>query len=169
MTSKKRRQRGSRTHGGGTHKNRRGAGNRGGRGRAGRDKHEFHNYEPLGKHGFTRPEETQDTVVEVRVQKLDEDAALLASEGVAEADGDAYHLDARDVAEDGHDVDVVKVLGGGQVRNELHIVADAFTSGARELVEEAGGSAELTERAQQAAAEAEDETENASDDEANGE
>ena len=32
MTSKKRRQRGSRTHGGGTHKNRRGAGHRGGRG-----------------------------------------------------------------------------------------------------------------------------------------
>ena len=173
MTSKKRRQRGSRTHGGGTHKNRRGAGHRGGRGRAGRAKHEFHNYEPLGKHGFTRPEETQDTVVEVRVLKLDEDAALLAAEGAAEADGDAYHLDARDIAEDGHDVDVVKVLGGGQVRNELHVVADAFTSGARELIEEAGGSVELSERAQEAAAEAEDEaadeTENASDDEANGE
>ncbi len=169
MTSKKRRQRGSRTHGGGTHKNRRGAGHRGGRGRAGRAKHEFHNYEPLGKHGFTRPEETQDTVVEVRVQKLDEDAALLAAEDVAEADGDAYHLDARDVAEDGHDVDVVKVLGGGQVRNELHVVADAFTSGARELIEEAGGSVELSERAQEAEAEATDETENDSDDEANGE
>ena len=31
MTSKKKRQRGSRTHGGGSHKNRRGAGHRGGR------------------------------------------------------------------------------------------------------------------------------------------
>jgi large subunit ribosomal protein L15 len=177
MTSKKRRQRGSRTHGGGTHKNRRGAGHRGGRGRAGRAKHEFHNYEPLGKHGFTRPEETQDTVAEVRVQKLDEDAALLASEGIAEQDGDAYHLDARDVAEDGHAVDAVKVLGGGQVRNELHVVADAFTSGARALIEEAGGSAELSERGQAAAEEEptddgdgdEGETENTSDDEANGE
>ena len=168
MTSKKRRQRGSRTHGGGTHKNRRGAGNRGGRGRAGRDKHEFHNYEPLGKHGFTRPEETQDTVVEVRVQKLDEDAALLASEGVAEADGDAYHLDARDVAEDGHDVDVVKLLGGGQVRNELHVVADAFTAGAVELIEENGGSTELSERAEEAAEEAEAAADD-EDDEANGE
>ena len=37
MTDKKRRQRGSRTHGGGSQKNRRGAGNRGGRGRAGRE------------------------------------------------------------------------------------------------------------------------------------
>ncbi|WP_318568541.1 uL15m family ribosomal protein [Salinigranum marinum] len=176
MTSKKRRQRGSRTHGGGTHKNRRGAGHRGGRGRAGRDKHEFHNYEPLGKHGFKRPEATQDTVAEVRVQKLDEDAALLAADGVAETEGDAYHIDARDVAEDGYDVDVVKVLGGGQVRNELHIVADAFTSGAVGLIEEAGGSTALTERAEAAAeaeaeaeAEADEETENVSDDEANGE
>ena len=175
MTSKKRRQRGSRTHGGGTHKNRRGAGHRGGRGRAGRDKHEFHNYEPLGKHGFKRPEETQDTVAEVRVQALDENAALLAADGVAETDGDAYHIDARDVAEDGYDADIVKVLGGGQVRNELHVVADAFTSGAVGLLEDAGGAAELSERGQKAAEEAEadaddeeaDETEDTSD-EANG-
>ncbi|SFG50594.1 large subunit ribosomal protein L15 [Halopelagius inordinatus] len=156
MTSKKRRQRGSRTHSGGSHKNRRGAGHRGGRGRAGRDKHEFHNYEPLGKHGFTRPEDAQDTVVEVKVQKLDEDAALLAADGLAEKDGDAYEIDARDVAEDGHDVDVVKVLGGGQVRQELHVVADAFTSGAVELIESADGSAELSERAER---KAEDEAE----------
>jgi large subunit ribosomal protein L15 len=165
MTSKKRRQRGSRTHGGGTHKNRRGAGHRGGRGRAGRDKHEFHNYEPLGKHGFKRPEGVQDTVVEVKVQKLDEDAALLAADGVAEKDGDAYHVDARDVAEDGYEADVVKVLGGGQVRQELHVVADAFTAGAVELIESAGGTAELSERGEEAAAEAEAEEANTDDEE----
>ncbi|MGM0592672.1 MAG: uL15m family ribosomal protein [Halobacteriota archaeon] len=153
MTSKKRRQRGSRTHGGGTHKNRRGAGNRGGRGRAGRDKHEFHNYEPLGKYGFKRPQEVQRTVVEVNLQKLDEDAALLAADGLAEVDGDAYHIDARDVADDGYEADVVKVLGGGQVRQELHVVADAFTAGAVEGIEAVGGSAELSERAQARAAE----------------
>ncbi|WP_396612016.1 uL15m family ribosomal protein [Haloferax sp. S1W] len=155
MTSKKRRQRGSRTHSGGTHKNRRGAGHRGGRGRAGRDKHEFHNYEPLGKHGFKRPDVLQDDVAEVKVQKLDEDAALLAADGLAEKDGDTYTIDARDVAEDGWEADVVKVLGGGQVRNELNVVADAFTAGSVELIEEAGGSAELSERAAEAAEEAE--------------
>jgi large subunit ribosomal protein L15 len=160
MTDKKRRQRGSRTHGGGTHKNRRGAGNRGGRGRAGRDKHEFHNYEPLGKHGFTRPESVQEEVVEVTVRELDEDAALLAADGVAEADGDAYRIDARDVADDGHEADAVKVLGGGQVHNELHVVADAFTAGAVELIEGAGGSADLSERAETADADEADETEN---------
>jgi large subunit ribosomal protein L15 len=165
MTDKKRRQRGSRTHGGGTHKNRRGAGHRGGRGRAGRDKHEFHNYEPLGKHGFKRPEDAQDTVVEVKVQKLDEDAALLAADGLAEQDGDAYRVDARDVAEDGYEADVVKVLGGGQVRQELHVVADAFTAGAVELLEEAGGSADLSERGEKAQAEAEAEEANTDDEE----
>jgi large subunit ribosomal protein L15 len=151
MTDKKRRQRGSRTHGGGTHKNRRGAGHRGGRGAAGRDKHEFHNHPPLGKHGFSRPEAATDEVVEVHARELDEEAPLLAAEGLAETEGDAYHVDARDVAEDGHDVDVVKVLGGGRVDAELHVTADAFTSSARDLIESAGGSVALTERAERAA------------------
>jgi large subunit ribosomal protein L15 len=159
MTSKKRRQRGSRTHGGGTHKNRRGAGHRGGRGRAGRDKHEFHNYEPLGKHGFKRPESAKDEVLEITVQELDEDAALLAADGLAEKDGDAYRVDARDVVEDGHEADVVKVLGDGQVRQELHVVADAFSANAVEKLDEAGGSAELSDRAESDEDEAEDESE----------
>lgn len=162
MTSKKRRQRGSRTHGGGTHKNRRGAGHRGGRGRAGRDKHEFHNYEPLGKHGFKRPESVKETVLEVDLQKLDEDAALLVADGVAEETDSGYEIDARDVVDDGWEADAVKVLGSGQVRNELSVTADAFTAGAVERLEENGGSAVLSERAE-AAEEAESEAE---DDEA---
>jgi large subunit ribosomal protein L15 len=55
------------------------------------------------------------------------------------------------VVEDGHEVDVVKVLGGGQVRNELAVVADAFSASAVELLESAGGEAVLSERAEQAA------------------
>jgi len=147
MTNKKKRQRGSRTHGGGSHKNRRGAGHRGGRGAAGRDKHEHHNHPPLGKSGFTRPEKAQDDVVTVDVRTLDENAALYAAEGVAEETGDGYRLDVRDVAEDGHDADSVKVLGSGQVHNALTVVADAFSDGAREKLEAAGGTAELSERA----------------------
>jgi large subunit ribosomal protein L15 len=158
MTSKKRRQRGSRTHGGGSHKNRRGAGHRGGRGRAGRDKHEFHNYEPLGKSGFKRPDKVKEEVATIDVRKLDEDAPLLAAEGVAEEDGDGYRIDARDVVEDGHEVDAVKVLGGGQVRTELTVVADAFSDGARELIEDAGGEATLTERGEERKAQREADT-----------
>ncbi len=146
MTSKKRRQRGSRTHGGGTHKNRRGAGNRGGRGRAGRKKHEQHNYEDVGKSGFKRPEKTDRDVREVSVQKLDEDIALLAADGVAEETEFGYRVDARDVAEDGWEADVVKVLGGGQVHEQLEVTADAFSAGAVELIESEGGDVVVSER-----------------------
>ncbi|MXR52565.1 50S ribosomal protein L15 [Halovenus sp. WSH3] len=144
MTSKKRRQRGSRTHGGGSQKNRRGAGHRGGRGAAGRDKHEKHNHPPLGEEGsgFTRPEKAQDTVVTVDVRELDEDAPLLAAEGLAEETDGGYEIDARDIVEDADTADRVKVLGAGQVRNELTVIADDFSDGAVEKIEAAGGETE---------------------------
>lgn len=160
MTDKKRRQRGSRTHGGGTHKNRRGAGNRGGRGNAGRKKHEVHRHAPLGKHGFTRPPEVQRSVREIDLRRLDEDAPLLAAAGTAEELDDGYRIDARDVVDGGHEADVVKVLGSGQARRTLEVTADAFSATAVERIEGAGGSTQLTERAQAAA---EDEAEDADD------
>jgi len=158
MTNKKKRQRGSRTHGGGSHKNRRGAGHRGGRGAAGRDKHEHHNHPPLGEEGsgFSRPEKVQDEVKTVDVRTLDEDAALLVAEGVAEEADGRYVIDARDVVEDGYDADVVKVLGNGQVRNQLEIVADAFTDQAREKLQDADGYVRLSERASDEDDEADD-------------
>jgi large subunit ribosomal protein L15 len=158
MTSKKRRQRGSRTHGGGTHKNRRGAGHRGGRGNAGSRKHEMHHHGPWDKHGFTQPEQVQDEVAEIDVRELDEDAPLLAADGVAEETDGGYRIDARDVVEDGHEVDVVKVLGNGQVRNELTLVADAFSDSAEQKVSDAGGSVELTEAGEERAAETDSDT-----------
>jgi large subunit ribosomal protein L15 len=156
MTDKNKRQRGSRTHGGGTHKNRRGAGHRGGRGAAGRDKHEMHNHDPLGKSGFTRPEDATDDVATIQVRELDEDAALLAADGLAEETGDGYHIDAREVVDPATDVDLVKVLGGGQVRNELTVVADDFSETAAEQLADAGGAAELTELGENRAQAAED-------------
>jgi large subunit ribosomal protein L15 len=157
MTSKKRRQRGSRTHGGGSHKKRRGAGHRGGRGRAGRDKHEELLYPPLGKSGFKRPQKVQEQIETINIRELDEDAVVLAAEGVAEETDDGYEVDVRDVVEDGHEVDAVKVLAGGQVHEALTVHADAFSDGAREALEAAGGEAVLTERGEERAAEAEDE------------
>jgi large subunit ribosomal protein L15 len=146
MTSKKKRQRGSRTHSGGSGKNRRGAGHRGGRGDAGRDKHEMHNHPPLGKHGFTRPEGAQDDVVTVDLRTLDEDAPLLAAEGVAEETDDGYRIDAREVADDGHAADVVKVLGDGQVRRALTVVADDFSASAETKLADAGGETVVSDR-----------------------
>jgi len=159
MTDKKRRQRGSRTHGGGSHKNRRGAGHRGGRGAAGRDKHEQHNYGPLGKHGFKRPEKAKLDTAEITVRELDEDAVLYAADGDAEETEDGFSVDVRDVVEDGHEVDAVKVLGSGQVHNALEVVADAFTETAVERIEAAGGEAVLSERGEELAADDDDEAE----------
>ena len=170
MTSKKNRQRGSRTHGGGTHKNRRGAGNRGGRGNAGRSKHEMHGQPPLGKHGFTRPPDLQPEVAEIDVREIDEQAALWATEELAEETDFGYRVDAREVVEDADQADLVKVLGTGQVRNQLEVTADAFSERAVELIESEGGDAVLTERGEELAAEAEADEEseevNGSDEEA---
>lgn len=143
MTSKKRRQRGQRTHGGGSQKNRRGAGHRGGRGRAGRKKHERRNYDPVGKYGFTRPPETQRAVAEVSLRELDENAPLLAADGLAteREDGEGYRIDAREIHPEADVADVVKVLGSGQVRNTLVVTADEFSETARERLEAAGGEA----------------------------
>jgi large subunit ribosomal protein L15 len=167
MTSKKRRQRGSRTHGGGSHKKRRGAGHRGGRGRAGRDKHEQYLYPPLGKSGFKRPQKVQEQIETINVRELDEDAVILAADGVAEETDDGYEVDVRDVVEDGHSCDAVKVLAGGQVHESLTVHADAFSDGAREALEAAGGEAVLTERGEERQAEAEDEAEGDTTDESN--
>jgi large subunit ribosomal protein L15 len=156
MTDKQKRQRGSRTHGGGTHKNRRGAGNRGGRGNAGRSKHQIHGQDPLGKHGFKRPDGVQADVREVALRTLDERAPEFAAEGLAEETDGGFRVDARDVVDGGHEADVVKVLGSGQARRTLEVTADAFSETAVERIEDAGGTVVLTERAQAAA---EDETE----------
>jgi large subunit ribosomal protein L15 len=158
MTSKKKRQRGGRTHGGGSQKNRRGAGHRGGRGRAGRSKHEFHNYKPKHKSGFKRPQQVQDEVAEVDVRTLDEDATLLAAKDLADEGDDGYRIDVRNVVEDADEVDFVKVLGNGQVRTALHLVTDAVSDSAREKIEAAGGSVELTAVGEQLANETDKDT-----------
>ncbi len=141
MTEKSKRQRGSRTHGGGSGKNRRGAGHRGGRGKAGSDKHEFHHYDQSGKHGFKRPQATEREVAEISIRKLDEDAVLYAAEGLAEETDDGYAIDARDVVEDGHEVDAVKVLADGDVYQPLEVTADEFSDAAADALEAAGGEA----------------------------
>jgi len=88
---------------------------------------------------------------------------LSEGRGLAEAADDGYIIDAREVVDEAEDADVVKVLGAGQVRNELTLIADEFSAGAIEKVEDAGGTAELTDfgAERQAAAD----TEGKSDDE----
>ncbi|AKB17573.1 MULTISPECIES: uL15m family ribosomal protein [unclassified Methanosarcina] len=129
--------RGSRTCGGGTHKNRRGAGNRGGRGKAGGCKHHFvrammrgYSY---GKHGFKRPDVVSKDVSIVNVGELDELAPYLVEEGFAEVKDGAYHINLENLG-------IEKVLGSGRVMKNLVVTSEEFSASAREKIENAGGS-----------------------------
>ncbi len=133
----KKRGRGSRTHGGGTQKNRRGAGHRGGRGDAGRKKHEYANHPPIGKSGFKRPQKVLEDVEVSNVGDIDRRIDTLVEEGVAEETDDGYEVDAETLGVD-------KVLGSGQVRNTLVVYADDFSDSAVEKIEAAGGEAVVT-------------------------
>jgi len=129
--------RGSRTCGGGTHKNRRGAGNRGGRGKAGAGKHHFvraimrgYSY---GKHGFKRPAEVSRDISIVNVGELDELASYLVDEKLAEIRDGVYHINLENLG-------IEKVLGSGRVTKKLIVTSEIFSQSAREKIESAGGS-----------------------------
>jgi large subunit ribosomal protein L15 len=117
--SKVKKFRGSRTCGGGTHKNRRGAGSRGGTGNAGGCKHHFVRdmmlARVMGKHGFFKHNAREVDVINV---------------------GD---LDSM-AAKDGRiDLGKMKVLGSGRISRPVTVTAKAFSAAARAKIEEAGG------------------------------
>ncbi len=128
--------RGSRTCGGGTHKNRRGGGSRGGRGHAGACKH--HTFRAMkegwmfGKHGFTRPPVTQTAVSFINIGELDELALYLVESKLAEEkDGSvAVNLD---------ELGIDKLLGNGQVSRKYIITVSTASATAKAKVEELGG------------------------------
>jgi large subunit ribosomal protein L15 len=128
--------RGSRTCGGGTHKNRRGGGSRGGRGHAGACKH--HTFRAMkegwmyGKHGFTRPPVTQVEVSFINIGELDELAPGLVERGYAEEKdgGIAINLD---------ELGIDKLLGNGRVSRKYVITVGTASAAARAKVEEQGG------------------------------
>ncbi len=132
--------RGSRTCGGGTHKNRRGGGSRGGRGNAGTCKHHFvrsmQRGLSFGKHGFKRPSSIMKDNVIVNVGEVDEAIEQLVTEGIAEKKGEAFYIDLANIG-------IEKVLGNGKVTKPLFITATEFSSTAKQKIEEAKGNAML--------------------------
>jgi len=139
-TNKRSKFRGSRTCGGGTHKNRRGAGNRGGRGRAGINAHHFVKWYKemggpvFGKDGFCHNPQT--TVTTMDVGAIDQIIPSLLAQGIARQDGDAISINAADMG-------IEKVLGSGRVTKKLNISAQAFSEQAKEKIEKLGGKAEI--------------------------
>jgi large subunit ribosomal protein L15 len=139
-TNKRSKYRGSRTCGGGTHKNRRGAGNRGGRGRAGINAHHFvHWYMELGgpvfgKDGFFN--KTQVTVTSIDVGVLDQIVPSLLAQGIAKMEGDAIVINTADMG-------IEKVLGSGRVTKKINLSAQAFSALAKTKIEKMGGKAQV--------------------------
>jgi len=136
--------RGSRTCGGGTHKNRRGAGNRGGRGFSGGCKHHFVKYllmgrhigKPFGSKGFT-PKVVRE-ITAMNVGEIDERIEELIASGVARKSGEEIEVHLSELGID-------KVLGGGKVTHKLVVFAKEFSERAIEKIEEAGGKAVVEE------------------------
>ena len=137
-TNKRSKYRGSRTCGGGTHKNRRGAGNRGGRGRAGINAHHFVKWYKemggpvFGKDGFYN--QTTTDVIAIDVGALDQIIPSLLAQGIAKQDGDAVVINVADMG-------IEKVLGSGKVTKKINISASSFSEIAKAKIEKMGGKA----------------------------
>ncbi len=137
--NKRSKYRGSRTCGGGTHKNRRGAGNRGGRGRAGINAHRFTKFyleegPVYGKHGFVAVNRRE--VPTIDVGTLDQMVAGLLAQQLASEENGAVVIDAAALG-------IEKVLGSGRVTRSLRISASAFSEQAIAKIEAQGGQANV--------------------------
>ena len=133
--------RGSKTHGCGSMKKRRGAGNRGGRGNAGSGKRgdakkgryvKVKNY--FGKHGFKIPGKTPVKTVTLAYfqQKLDR----LVKENKATEKSGVYSVKLADLGYE-------KLLATGVLTKKVHFVASSASAGAIEKVKKAGGDVEV--------------------------
>ena len=137
MTRRRSKKNKSGSHGHGSSKKNRGAGNRGGRGNAGSGKKAQSKrmtedgVQELGEKGFSsrKPEKTT-----INLRDIDQKIEGFVEEGLAEKDGDSYVFD---VSEAGYD----KVLGKGSLNSEIELHADSFSGSAERKIEEAGGEA----------------------------
>jgi large subunit ribosomal protein L15 len=133
---------GSRNHGKGNAKNRRGKGNKGGWGRAGMHKHRFsyitvherHFMAHGGRYGF----HNQNATPQLPVVNLWHIEQLALSGKLEKRDGrDYYEFEG-------------KVLGSGQITRPVTVKAARFSGKAAEKIKAAGGSAEATQAQEKA-------------------
>lgn len=140
MTVNKRRKvvryRGSKTHGGGSKKKRRGSGHRGGRGFSGTRKQnkptilKLYGNDYYGKHGFVRP--TTKKVKAINVGMLNDMLPkLVAEKKVSEEKGFAVV----NLGSLGYD----KLLGTGEVTRKIKVTVNAVSKNAEEKITSAGG------------------------------
>jgi len=139
--------RGSKTHGGGSMKKRRGAGNRGGRGMAGTGKRaqtkkpsiiEMFGSDYLGKHGFKRPSKMLIKITTVNLGYIEDNYDNLVTKGIIKKDT----LDLADMKKN-------KLLASGNLTKKLKIKAQFASKKAVEKVQKAGGSVEVVKKTEE--------------------
>lgn len=130
--------RGSKTHGGGSMKKRRGAGHRGGRGRAGSGKRgdakKPRYWSEVAPKGFTSL--ADNAVNTINVGHLNSMIENLARKNKVAQSGDAYVVNLEALGYE-------RLLGGGRVTSKMTIKADSASARAIEKIEKAGGKIEL--------------------------
>lgn len=134
--TKTKKYRGSRTCGGGTHKNRRGKGSRGGCGWAGSQRHRSQLAREIGRaqgrYGFHRPPSTVVAVGTINVGAMDEALPRWVSLGVAKEAAGAFEVDLGALGYD-------KLLGTGKVTRKIKVSVERCSPSALAKIEEAGG------------------------------
>lgn len=142
MTTNKRKKvvkyRGSKTHGCGSMKKRRGAGNRGGRGNAGLGKRSCQKRptallrkRTFGKDGFYRHGQ-KEKIKSVNLDFFNENINRLLTEKKIEKKDDIYLVDLKKLGFN-------KLLGSGQIKFKMQVRAPFFSKKAESKIKEAGG------------------------------
>ncbi len=138
---KNKKMRGSKTHGWGSKKKHRGAGNRGGRGMAGTGKRADQNKpsilvvygkEYFGKKGFRRPRRKEEKTI--NLDYIEKHIEQLMSKGLITKENDYYIIDIKKLGYD-------KLLGKGKIKNKYK-VKGSTSKIAAERIKEAGGMVE---------------------------
>lgn len=132
--------RGSKTHGGGAMKKRRGAGHRGGRGRAGSGKRADQkkpSYQKAGKMymgnvGFTSIQKVNRTTNVINIGKLDETIDNMVEKGYATKKGNAYEINLNDAG-------YQKLLSKGNTNKQLSITVNYASESVAQKLNAAGG------------------------------
>ncbi len=135
--AKNTRLRGSKTHGGGSMKKRRGAGHRGGRGKAGSGKRGdgkkpmyWKDLKYFGKKKFTVPGKQEN--VALTVHSLESELDTLVSKKLASLEKNLYKIN---LTEQG----IYKLLGTGVINKKVEVTVDKASEKAISKVEKAGG------------------------------
>ncbi|MBW2982254.1 uL15 family ribosomal protein [Candidatus Woesearchaeota archaeon] len=132
------RQRGSHTHGWGSMKKHRGAGNRGGRGMAGTGKKGdvkkpsiWKNKKYFGKYGFKKKGGDR-KINAINLNYFEQKADKLLADKLITKEGERYIIDASKLKFN-------KILGCAKLTKKLKITAESFSKDAAEKIKAAGG------------------------------